>query len=157
MSRAVLRGGDEPLVALLGLSGDHKVDGRTTPAATATVTVAMDSTPLLKSTESGPKDTYGVGETIKIVITASEAVEVLGDPAFLFQIGDSSKRAAYDPMKSTGTKLLFTYEVQADDTSERSVHPTASCAHTCRAVPESSRRADGSGTAQALPRAMPER
>ena len=45
----------------------------------------------------------------------------------------------------------------AGSTSERSAHPTASCAHTCRAVPESSRRADGSGTAQALHRTMPGR
>ena len=61
---------------------DHKVDGRTTPAATATVTVAVTSTPLLTASGSTTEDTYGRQETIEIEVTASEAVEVLGDPVF---------------------------------------------------------------------------
>ena len=92
------------------------MDGRTTPAATATVTLAVTSTPLLlKSTESGPVDTYGVGETIKIKVTASEEVEVIGDPVFRFTIGTGVVRAVYDGAKSTGTELSFTYKVQAGD------------------------------------------
>ena len=75
---------------------DHKVDGRTTPAATATVTVAVTSMPRLKSSESAPEDTYGRREIIEIVVTASEAVEVIGDPVFRFTIGTELVRAAYD-------------------------------------------------------------
>ena len=93
---------------------DHKVDGRTAPAATATVTVAVTSEPLLKSSESAPEDTYGRRETIKIVVTASEAVEVIGDPVFRFTIGTELVRAAYD-RGSSATRLVFTYTVQAGD------------------------------------------
>ena len=93
---------------------DHKVDGRTAPAATATVTVAVTSEPLLKSSESAPEDTYGRQETIKIVVTASEAVEVIGDPVFRFTIGTELVRAAYD-RGSSATSLVFTYTVQAGD------------------------------------------
>ena len=93
---------------------DHKVDGRTAPAATATVTVAVTSEPLLKSSESAPEDTYGRQETIKIVVTASEAVEVIGDPVFRFTIGADPVRAAYD-RGSSATRLVFTYTVQAGD------------------------------------------
>ena len=75
---------------------DHKVDGRTAPAATATVTVAVTSEPLLTASESTTEDTYGRRETIKIVVTASEAVEVIGDPVFRFTIGTELVRATYD-------------------------------------------------------------
>ena len=94
---------------------DHKVDGRTTPAATATVTVAVTSAPRLKAPGSTTPDTYGRQETIEIVVTASEAVEVIGDPVFRFTIGTELVRATYDRGSSTATRLVFTYTVQAGD------------------------------------------
>ena len=50
--------------------------------------------------DDGP-DTYGRQETIEIAVTASEAVEVIGDPVFRFTIGADPVRAAYDRMNST--------------------------------------------------------
>ena len=94
---------------------DHKVDGRTTPAATATVTVAVTSIPMLTASGSTTEDTYGRQETIEITVTASEAVEVVGDPVFRFTIGTELVRAAYDRMTSTATTLVFTYTVKAGD------------------------------------------
>ena len=94
---------------------DHKVDGRTTPAATATVTVAVISAPLLTASGSTTEDTYGRQETIEIAVTASEAVEVIGDPVFRFTIGTELVRATYDRGSSTATRLVFTYTVQAGD------------------------------------------
>ena len=62
---------------------DHKVDGRTTAVTPATVTdVVVTSTPMLMASGSSTADTYGFGETIVITVTASEAVEVEGDPEF---------------------------------------------------------------------------
>ena len=82
----------------------------------ATVTVSMASTPRLKSISTAPTaDTYGRREIIEIEVTASAAVEVIGDPVFRFTIGADPVRAAYDPMESTETTLLFTYTVQAGD------------------------------------------
>ena len=101
--------------AYQGALTNHKVDGRTTPAATATVTVAVTSTPLLTASGSTTPDTYGRQETIEIEVTASEAVEVLGDPVFRFTIGTEVVRAAYDRMTSTATTLVFTYTVKAGD------------------------------------------
>ena len=60
----------------------HKVDGRTTAVTPATVTVAVTSTP------TSLADTYGFGETIVITVTASEAVEVEGDPEFEFSMNN---------------------------------------------------------------------
>ena len=94
---------------------DHKVDGRTAPGATATVTVAVTSTPLLTASGSTTADTYGRQETIEIAVTASEAVEVVGDPVFRFTIGTEVVRAVYDRTNSSATRLLFTYEVKAGD------------------------------------------
>ena len=82
----------------------------------ATVTVSMASTPRLKSISTAPtEDTYGRREIIEIAVTASEAVEVIGDPVFRFTIGADPVRAAYDRVNSTATRLLFTYTVQAGD------------------------------------------
>ena len=75
--------------------------------AEATVT----STPQLTS------DTYGVDEPIEFTVTFSEAVKVEGDPEFRFSLGNAGQTrvAAYDADRSTATKLVFTYEVQASD------------------------------------------
>ena len=94
---------------------DHKVDGRTAPAATATVTPAVTSIPLLKSIATAPtEDTYGRREIIEIEVTASEAVEVIGDPVFRFTIGTELVRAVYD-RGSSATSLVFTYTVKMGD------------------------------------------
>ena len=92
----------------------HKVDGRTTAVTPATVTVAVTSTP------ASLADTYGFGETIVITVTASEAVEVVGDPEFEFSMnnpGESSnpKLATYDRTRSTAMAMAFAYTVQAGD------------------------------------------
>ena len=76
----------------------------------------MASIPRLKSISTAPtEDTYGRREIIEIEVTASEAVEVIGDPVFRFTIGADPVRAAYDRVNSTATRLLFTYTVQAGD------------------------------------------
>ena len=93
---------------------DHKVDGRTTAVTAATVTVAVTSTP------TSLADTYGFGETIVITVTASEAVEVEGDPVFRFSLtvmggAANDPPATYDRTRSTATTIVFTYTVQAGD------------------------------------------
>ena len=100
---------------------DHKVDGRTTPAATATVTVAVTSAPLLTVSGSTTEDTYGRQETIEIAVTASEDVEVIGDPEFRFTIGTELVRAAYDRGSSTATSLVFTYTVKMGDVDDNGI------------------------------------
>ena len=100
-------------VAQSNLAG-HKVDGRTTAVTPATVTVAVTSTP------TSLADTYGFGETIVITVTASEAVEVVGDPVFLFSLtvmggAANDPPATYDRTRSTATTIVFTYTVQAGD------------------------------------------
>ena len=92
----------------------HKVDGRTTAVTPATVTVAVTSTP------TSLADTYGFGETIVITVTASEAVEVEGDPEFEFSLTDlggaaNDVPATYDRTRSSPTTIVFTYTVQAGD------------------------------------------
>ena len=92
----------------------HKVDGRTTAVTPATVTVAVTSTP------TSLADTYGFGETIVITVTASEAVEVVGDPVFRFSLTNSGGAAndvpaTYDRTRSSATTMAFAYTVQAGD------------------------------------------
>ena len=92
----------------------HKVDGRTTAVTAATVTVAVTSTPTALA------DTYGFGETIVITVTASEAVEVVGDPVFRFSLTNSGGAAndvpaTYDRTRSSATTMAFAYTVQAGD------------------------------------------
>ena len=72
------------------------------------------------STPTSLADTYGFGETIVITVTASEAVEVEGDPVFLFSLTDmggpaNDVPATYDDTRSSPTTIVFTYTVQAGD------------------------------------------
>ena len=55
-----------------------------------------------------------------ITVTASEAVEVEGDPVFLFSLTDmggpaNDVPATYDDTRSSPTTIVFTYTVQAGD------------------------------------------
>ncbi len=104
----------------------HKVDGKDSDnrAETATVSsVAVTSTPLLDPDDTGTPDTYGATEVIEIAATFSEAVTVHGDPKFRFQMGDAGETAAdvdavYDAGRSSPTRLVFVYTVQATDSDD---------------------------------------
>ena len=126
LNGGTIAGRDNAVAAVLthaaqsNLAG-HKVDGRTTAVTPATVTdVVVTSTPMLMASGSSTADTYGFGETIVITVTASEAVEVVGDPEFEFSLnnpGESSnpKLATYDRTRSTAMAMAFAYTVQAGD------------------------------------------
>ena len=106
-------------VAQSNLAG-HKVDGRTTAVTPATVTVAVTSTPMSMAAGSTTADTYGLDETIVITVTASEAVEVVGDPEFEFSMNNpggaaNDVPATYDRTRSSPTTMAFAYTVQAGD------------------------------------------
>ena len=87
----------------------------------AEVTEAVVTEVRVTSTPQLTSDTYGTGETIEFTVTFSDAVKVEGAPAFRFSLGNAGQTqgvarvAAYDADRSTATKLVFTYEVQASD------------------------------------------
>ena len=126
LNGGTIAGTDNAVTAILthaaqsNLAG-HKVDGRTTAVTPATVTdVVVTSTPMSMASGSSTADTYGFGETIVITVTASEAVEVVGDPEFEFSLSDmggpaNDVPATYDRTRSSPTTIVFTYTVQAGD------------------------------------------
>ena len=125
LNGGTIAGTDNAVAAVLthaaqsNLAG-HKVDGRTTAVTPATVTVAVTSTPMLMASGSTTADTYGFGETIVITVTASEAVEVVGDPEFEFSMNNpggaaNDVPATYDRTRSSATTMVFAYTVQAGD------------------------------------------
>ena len=126
LNGGTIAGTDNAVTAILthaaqsNLAG-HKVDGRTTAVTPATVTdVVVTSTPMSMASGSTTADTYGFGETIVITVTASEAVEVVGDPEFEFSLTNpggaaNDPPATYDRTRSTATTMVFTYTVQAGD------------------------------------------
>ena len=87
----------------------------------AEVTEAVVTEVRVTSTPQLTSDTYGTGETIEFTVTFSDAVNVEDAPAFRFSLGNAGQTqgvarvAAYDADRSTATKLVFTYEVQASD------------------------------------------
>ena len=126
LNGGTIAGTDNAVVAVLthvaqSNLADHKVDGRTTAVTAATVTdVVVTSTPMLMASGSSTADTYGFGETIVITVTASEAVEVEGDPVFRFSLTNpgsaaNNPQATYDRTRSIATTIVFTYTVQAGD------------------------------------------
>ena len=99
-------------VSTRGNQGRHRVDGsRSGPYVTS---LAVTSNPMVTS-ESGRRDTYGVGETIAFTLGMSEAVTVTGAPHLQFKLGTANRNAAYNAEGSTATGLVFTYVVQSAD------------------------------------------
>ena len=86
----------------------HKVDGSLSgPTVTG---VAITSTPVAMS------DTYGLGETIELTLTFSEAVAVAGTPSVKLNVGGSSRTANYARRNPTNpAQLVFAYAVQSGD------------------------------------------
>ena len=101
-----------------GLDHDpaHKVDWRLAPAGTASVTgVEITSDP-------GDDDTYALGETIRVRLTFSEAVDVTGTPRLKIKMDPNygEKWATYESGNGT-TGLTFTHEVVQPNESTRGI------------------------------------
>ena len=90
-----------------GTQSGHKVDG-----SRSIVSVAVSSTPMLET------DTYGAGETIRVTVTFSAAVNIGGNPVFRFSLGNlgvgRNVDAAYESGTGT-TALVFGYTVVSSD------------------------------------------
>ena len=85
------------------------------PAVPTITDVAITSTPVLAT------DTYGLGETIRITVTFSEAVVVTGDPVLTFELGNSGAAREVDAAYESGTgtaALVFAYTVLATDVDD---------------------------------------
>ena len=98
----------------LGSQDDHKIDPRPRVAS-----VEVTSTP------TAATDTYGAGEIIEFTVTFNQPVFVTGDPHFVFSLGNSGDTrnvdAAYDPGRSGGTSLVFTYTVVSTDVDNNGI------------------------------------
>ena len=67
------------------------------------------------SNPPGGRQHYGIGETIAIMVTFSEAVHVMGSPHVILRVGRDGKLATYESGAGT-PELVFTYRVEeADD------------------------------------------
>ena len=62
-----------------------------------------------------PDGPYRSGDTIKVRVTFSEAVTVIGAPTFPMEIGRDTRQAVYQDTESTSTELVFTHLVTDDD------------------------------------------
>ena len=111
-------GGTDAGLGHYGLDHDpaHKVDWRLAPAGTASVTgVEITSDP-------GDDDTYALGETIRVRLTFSEAVDVTGTPRLKIKMDPNygEKWATYESGSGT-TVLTFTHEVVQPNESTRGI------------------------------------
>ena len=79
----------------------------------STANVAVTSTPLLTSTDGSTTHTYGVGETIELSVTFTEAVTSTTNTDFVLSVS-GAKRAALLSGSGT-TTLVFGYTVLAED------------------------------------------
>ena len=101
----------------LGHDPEHKVDWRQSPATTPTVSgVAVTS-------EAGDDDTYLLGDTIRITLTFSEAVNVTGSPRLKIDMDPADwgeKLAGYASGGGT-TRLTFAHEVVEPNYSSQGI------------------------------------
>ncbi len=99
--RAAAADATDAVLAHAAVHTAHRVDGST--VATPAVTLVWFSGAPARG------DTYGRGETIRVVVAFSRTVTVTGSPWVELTVGSRSRRAAY----VSGT--AFEYTVQADD------------------------------------------
>ena len=104
------------VVRKLGHDPNHKVDWRVpAPGVPSVSRVAVTSDP-------GDDDTYALGETIRVTLTFSEAVDVTGAPRLKIKMDpeQGEKWAAYES-GSGNAELTFAYRVVEPDTSPRGI------------------------------------
>ena len=98
---------------------DHKVDWQVEPSAPSPPSATG------VAVSSGPRagDTYGLGETIRVRVTFSEAVDVTGSPRLQIDMdpaGWGEKWAAYESGDGTDS-LTFAYEVVEPNASTQGI------------------------------------
>ena len=98
---------------------DHKVDWQVDPSAPSSPSATG------VAVSSGPRagDTYGLGETIRVRVTFSEAVDVTGSPRLQIDMdpaGWGEKWAAYESGDGTDS-LTFAYEVVEPNASTQGI------------------------------------
>ena len=104
--------GDGDLDILLGTGIGKLIFFRNTGSAGAT-----SSSPKVTGISANNNNgTYGLGSTLSIIVTFSEAVKVSGSPTLALETGTTDRTATYSSGTGT-TTLTFTYTVQAEDTS----------------------------------------
>ena len=75
--------------------------------------------------ESGADGQWGPGESLKVTVTFTEAVQVStngGTPSIEVRLGESIKRRATYTSGSGTDELMFTYTLQSDDGTHATVH-----------------------------------
>jgi hypothetical protein len=91
--------------------------GNESPAATFSLTVDTIAPQITSILADSPSGTYGMGQTVDIKVTFSEAVTVTGAPAI--QLNTSPLRSAVYVSGSGTSVFLFRYTVQTGDLSTK--------------------------------------
>jgi hypothetical protein len=91
--------------------------GNESPAATFSLTVDTIAPQIMSILADSPNGTYGMGQTIDIKVTFSEAVTVTGAPAI--QLNTSPLRSAVYVSGSGTSVFLFRYTIQTGELSTR--------------------------------------
>ena len=95
--------------AAIGPERDRKVDGSSDVTPPRVAAIHFDSSP-------ARGDTYGLGETIEVVVTFDGGVESTGDPRVALTIGTQTRHATSSGWGSNS--LYFSYTVQQGDRDE---------------------------------------
>jgi hypothetical protein len=96
---------------------DSVSKGMENGAQQQTITILDDDIPTVTGvTSATPDGSYKTGDVVSIQVSFSEAVAVTGTPQLLLETGATDRFAAYSS-GSGNAALIFTYTVQAGDTS----------------------------------------
>ncbi len=115
----------------LGHDASHKVDWRLSATAPGAPTSTPEPTPapapsvsaVAVSSDAGDDDTYAMGETIRVTLTFSEAVDVTGTPQLKIDMDPAEwgeKDASYESGSGTAS-LTFKHEVVEPNLSTQGI------------------------------------
>ena len=93
-------------ILLSEVPASHDIRADTTPPAVSKIEITSDP---------GTDRTYVPGDEIRVTVTFSELVLVMGTPQLMLEVGNEDRTAAYRMI--TGPALVFAYTVDEDDDS----------------------------------------
>ena len=93
-------------ILLSEVPASHVIRADTTPPAVSKIEITSDP---------GTDRTYVPGDEIRVTVTFSELVLVMGTPQLMLEVGNEDRTAAYRMI--TGPALVFAYTVDEDDDS----------------------------------------
>ena len=107
------------LVGLFGFNGPSPVSAQADTTAPTISSLAITSDTGDDDTNFDDDGVYGIGDSIKVTVTFSENVFVVGAPQLMLDMGGSARTSEYE--RAQGSAVMFSYTVAEGDADSNGI------------------------------------